>query len=78
MYAQRYGSRIVPAEIAVPVTEEARAQQGLPSPTTVMAAQVAEEPAVAPRSRRAYGRYAAGVCGFIVGAAVAGLYMTRR
>jgi membrane protein len=78
VYAQRYGSRIVPAEIAVPVTEEARAQQGLPSPTTVMAAQVAGEPAVVPRSRRAYGRYAAGVCGFIAGAAVAGLYMTRR
>jgi membrane protein len=30
VYATRYGSRIVPADDAVPVTEEARAQQGIP------------------------------------------------
>ena len=30
VYAHRYGSRIVPIDIAVPATEEARAQQGLP------------------------------------------------
>jgi membrane protein len=30
VYANKYGSRIVPAENAVPVTEEARAQQGIP------------------------------------------------
>ncbi|MBD2088632.1 YihY/virulence factor BrkB family protein [Microcoleus sp. FACHB-1515] len=30
VYARRYGSRIVPSEHAVPVTEEGRAQQGLP------------------------------------------------
>jgi membrane protein len=29
-YANQYGSRIVPAENAVPVTEEARAEQGIP------------------------------------------------
>lgn len=30
VYANRYGSRIVPSENAVPVTEEARAQAGIP------------------------------------------------
>src|SRR5205823_6766881 len=30
VYANRYGSRIVPAADAVPVTEDARAQQGMP------------------------------------------------
>lgn len=30
VYARRYGSRIVPSDHAIPVTEEARAQQGLP------------------------------------------------
>jgi membrane protein len=30
VYAKRFGSRIQPAEDAVPVTEEARAQQGMP------------------------------------------------
>jgi YihY family inner membrane protein len=34
-YARRYGSRIVPAEGAVAVTEEARAQQGMPDRETV-------------------------------------------
>jgi membrane protein len=29
-YADKYGSRVVPAENAVPVTEEARAEQGIP------------------------------------------------
>jgi membrane protein len=32
VYANRYGRRIVPAANAIPVTEEARAQQGMPSP----------------------------------------------
>jgi len=31
VYARRYGSRIVPADGAVPLTAEARAQQGIPS-----------------------------------------------
>lgn len=35
VYAQRFGSRIRPSANAVPVTEEARAQQGMPSPQTV-------------------------------------------
>jgi membrane protein len=35
VYAKAYGSRIEPAENAVPVTEEARAQQGIPRPEQV-------------------------------------------
>ncbi len=35
VYANRYGSRIRPAENAVPVTDEARAQQGIPRPEQV-------------------------------------------
>ena len=35
VYARRYGSRIVPAEGAVAVTEEARAQQGMPDQASV-------------------------------------------
>jgi membrane protein len=30
VYARRYGSRIVPTKIAAPVSEQARAQHGLP------------------------------------------------
>jgi membrane protein len=74
VYAQRYGSRIVPTDIAVPVTEEARAQQGLPAPATVMAAQAAQEIVSAHPPHRAYDRYAAAVCGFIAGIVVTGLF----
>ncbi|HEU5086797.1 MAG TPA: YihY/virulence factor BrkB family protein [Roseiflexaceae bacterium] len=35
VYAKTYGSRIQPDEDAVPITEEARAQQGMPRPQTV-------------------------------------------
>jgi membrane protein len=35
VYARRYGSRIVPAEGAVALTEESRAQQGIPARETV-------------------------------------------
>jgi membrane protein len=35
VYARRYGSRMVPTEDAVPMTEEARAQQGMPSRAAV-------------------------------------------
>ncbi|HEX9374386.1 MAG TPA: YihY/virulence factor BrkB family protein [Roseiflexaceae bacterium] len=43
VYAKRYGSKIRPAENAVPVTEEARAQQGIPRPAAVeQAAQLKE------------------------------------
>jgi membrane protein len=37
VYAQRFGSRIKPSDNAVPVTEEARAQQGMPDPETLKA-----------------------------------------
>jgi len=35
VYARRYGSRIVPNKDAIPVTDEARAQQGLPRQETL-------------------------------------------
>jgi membrane protein len=38
VYANKYGSRIVPAENAVPLTEEARAQQGIPHTKNIEAA----------------------------------------
>ena len=41
-YANRFGSRIVPASDAVPVTEEARAQQGMPR-TEAVAQQARRE-----------------------------------
>jgi membrane protein len=41
-YANRFGSRIVPASDAVPVTEEARAQQGMPR-TEAVAAEARRE-----------------------------------
>jgi membrane protein len=74
VYAQRFGSRIVPTDIAVPVTEEARAQQGLPAPATVMAAKAAQEVVSARPPHRAYDRYVAAVCGFIAGIVVTGLF----
>ena len=56
VYARRYGSRIVPAEGAVALTEEARAQQGIPEQEQVeqaAAMQAANQPVAAnPRSRR--------------------------
>jgi membrane protein len=39
VYAKRFGSHIVPDEDAVPVTEEARAQQGMPRTEAVEAAK---------------------------------------
>jgi membrane protein len=45
VYANTYGSRVVPAEHAVPVTEEARAQQGMPSQETLDAAAAGQPPA---------------------------------
>jgi membrane protein len=43
VYARRYGSRIVPAPSAVPLTEEMRVQQGIPSQETKEKAEMAEE-----------------------------------
>ena len=49
VYARRFGSRIVPAEGAVPLTDEARAQQGIPAREQVgrAAAMQAAGPVVA-------------------------------
>jgi membrane protein len=74
VYAMKYGSRITPIAIAVPVTEEARAQQGLPSPAAIEAgqlAQQADQPATRIWRRRPYDRYAAAAFGFIAGMVVA-------
>jgi membrane protein len=82
VYAKKYGSWVVPTAIAVPVTEEARAQQGLPSPAAVegtKAAQDRTDQALAGHGgRRVYDRYAAAVFGFIAGMIVTGLYGARR
>ena len=43
VYARSYGSRIEPTENAIPVTEEARAQQGMPRESAVAAAAKADE-----------------------------------
>jgi membrane protein len=54
VYARRYGSRIVPAEGAVALTEETRAQQGMPARETVeqaAAAQSGREPTAVRQSR---------------------------
>jgi membrane protein len=39
VYANKYGSQIVPASHALPLTEEARAQQGMPRLETLKTAQ---------------------------------------
>jgi membrane protein len=77
IYAQRYGSRLIPLSIAVPVTEEARAQQGLPSPTAVAAAEIAQKQLASPTPRR-YDRHAAAVLGFMAGMLITGMYSARR
>jgi len=41
VYANKYGSHVVPSEDAVPVTEEARAQQGIPRTEDVRATAAA-------------------------------------
>lgn len=50
VYASKYGSRIVPTKNAVALTEEARAQQGMPRPEAVEAA--AQEQTPPPSTRR--------------------------
>ncbi|HEY9847525.1 MAG TPA: YihY/virulence factor BrkB family protein, partial [Candidatus Caenarcaniphilales bacterium] len=44
VYASKFGSRIVPAKNAVPLTAEARAKQGIPRTEDVEAAAQAQEP----------------------------------
>lgn len=61
VYARRYGSRIVPAEGAVPLTAEARAEQGIPKDEHVEQAarangqpKTSKEPVVAGRANGAH------------------------
>ena len=51
-YAREYGSRIVPDEGAVGVTDEARAKQGIPRQETVERAAKGEAPAAEPSTSR--------------------------
>lgn len=51
VYASKYGSRIVPTKHAVALTEEARAQQGMPRPEAVEAA-AQEQAESSPSTRR--------------------------
>lgn len=43
VYASKYGSQIVPAASAVPLTEEMRVQQGIPSEETKQKAEIASK-----------------------------------
>jgi membrane protein len=58
VYAKEYGSQITPAENAVPLTEEARAQQGLPHTGTLEEAQGLQERQVGGADVRAAGAHA--------------------
>lgn len=48
VYANKYGSRVVPSAEAVPVTEQARAQQGMPRTEHVEAAAAGDRPHAGP------------------------------
>jgi membrane protein len=85
VYANRYGSRVKPSEDAVAVTEEARAQQGMPRQADVKAAAEGRQPAPvrmasipqqALQHRGGVG-YAMAAGLFLVGI-LAGISMTRR
>ncbi len=52
VYASRFGSRIVPTQNAVALTQEDRVQQGIPRPKTVEAAQEQARSAPPKRSNR--------------------------
>ena len=70
VYAQKYGSQIVPAKDAVAVTEEARANQGMPSQETLESATREQEARQAQGNRplenqRHRGRGGAGLAGLI-------------
>lgn len=52
VYANHFGSRIVPAENAVPVTEEARARQGMPHKETIDAEQADQQNRSEPAGER--------------------------
>src|ERR687886_1726795 len=48
VYANTYGSRVVPSPNAVPLTPEAQAEQGMPRRATMEAAQAPAQPAARP------------------------------
>ncbi|MBD2102916.1 YihY/virulence factor BrkB family protein [Leptolyngbya sp. FACHB-261] len=85
VYARKYGSRIVPASNAIPVTEEARAQQGMPR--TEAKKQEAkrqdsesyrnEMTLVAPRSAQQHNSYGRYLTAFL-GSALALVSLFRR
>ncbi len=80
VYTKRYGTQVVPAEYAVPVTEEARAQQGIVRQERIEAAIQAEQregQTEGPAHRPKYGRYAAAVIGFIAGIVASAVYGSR-
>src|SRR5919199_4252277 len=58
VYANTYGSRVVPSPDAVPLTPEAQAEQGMPRRETVDAAQAPAQPAARParQEERALGQ----------------------
>ena len=51
VYANTYGSRVVPSPNAVPLTPEAQAEQGMPRRETVEAAQARDQPDASPTPR---------------------------
>jgi membrane protein len=51
VYANTYGSRVVPSPDALPLTEEAQAEQGMPRRETVEAAQAREQTDARPAPR---------------------------
>ena len=51
VYANTYGSRVVPSPNAVPLTPEAQAEQGMPRRETVDAAQARDQPDASPTPR---------------------------
>lgn len=69
VYANRYGSRIVPADNAVAVTEESRAQQGIPRQQQPAPEADATPPAEQqPVPRRSVGALAGLLVGMLIGA----------
>ena len=59
VYANTYGSRVVPDEDAVAVTEEARAQQGMPSKEALSVAAAGQAAAATPTTGSSQGATAA-------------------
>jgi membrane protein len=51
VYANTYGSRVVPSPNAVPLTPEAQAEQGMPRRETVEGAQARDQPDASPTPR---------------------------